>query len=293
MRIVVTGRNGQVVSCLAEAAAGATDIAVIPLGRPALDLADPEGIGLAIANAQPDLVVSAAAYTNVDQAEDDSTNAFRINSDGAAAVARAAERIGVPVIHLSTDYVFSGNLDRPYVETDPTGPSGVYGRSKLAGEYAVAAANPRSIVLRTSWVYSAYGKNFLKTILTLAHTQEEIRVVADQWGNPTSAHDIAFGILHVARHLQDNPGFSNWGVFHLAGAGDVNWSGFARHILNTSKMNGGPGAEIRDVSSEEYRSKVRRPANSRLDCTKLAATFDWSAPAWRSSATKLIERLLC
>lgn len=291
MRIVVTGREGQVVSCLIEAAAGRPDINVVALGRPELDLAQPVTISATIAAAAPDLVVSAAAYTAVDQAEDEPDLAYAINSDGAGAVAAAAAALNVPVIHLSTDYVFAGDLDRAYVETDPTGPTGVYGASKLAGEKAVAAANPRHLILRTAWVYSAYGKNFLKTMLRLAETRAELGVVADQWGNPTSAHDIADGILEIAAQLRANPKFDAWGIYHLAGTGETNWSGFARYILETSCKRGGPYAAVNDIATSAYPTKARRPANSRLDTSKLAARFQWSCRPWQVATDDVIARL--
>lgn len=291
MRIIVTGREGQVVSCLIEAARDRPDIDVVALGRPDLDLARPAGIRAAIAGAAPDLVVSAAAYTAVDQAEDEPDIAFAINRDGAGAVAAAAAALGVPVIHLSTDYVFAGDLDRAYVESDATGPTGVYGASKLAGETAVAAANPKHLILRTAWVYSAHGKNFLKTMLRLAETRDELGVVADQWGNPTSAHDIADGILTIAGHLAARKDFVAWGIYHLAGAGDTNWAGFARHILDTSGRQGGPRARVRDIATADYPTKARRPLNSRLDTSKLTAAFEWSCRNWREATEDVLARL--
>lgn len=291
MRIAVTGREGQVVSCLIEAAAGRPDVDVVALGRPELDLAQPASISAMIAAAAPDLVVSAAAYTAVDQAEDERDLAYAVNSDGAGAVAAAAAALDVPVIHLSTDYVFAGDLDRAYVETDPTGPTGVYGASKLAGEKAVAAANPHHLILRTAWVYSAYGKNFLKTMLRLAETRDELGVVADQWGNPTSAHDIAYGILQIAGRLDADREFDGWGIYHLAGTGETNWSGFARYILETGGKRGGPHTRVKDIATADYPTKARRPTNSRLDTSKLAARFQWSCRPWQDATNDVIARV--
>ncbi|TIU32042.1 MAG: dTDP-4-dehydrorhamnose reductase, partial [Mesorhizobium sp.] len=189
MRLVVTGRDGQVAASLLEAGQAAAGVEVIAIGRPQLDLARPDTVIEAIAAAKPDIVVSAAAYTAVDQAEDEPDLAFAVNAVGAGKVAQAASRLGVPVIHLSTDYVFDGTKDAAYVETDATAPRSVYGASKLAGEQAVASANPHHLILRTAWVYSPFGKNFVKTMLRLAADRDEIAVVADQWGNPTSALD--------------------------------------------------------------------------------------------------------
>ncbi|RWD49471.1 MAG: dTDP-4-dehydrorhamnose reductase, partial [Mesorhizobium sp.] len=192
MRLAVTGREGQVAASLIER--GGRDVEVVAIGRPALDLTRPETIFAALEAVRPDIVVAAAAYTAVDQAEDEKDLAFAINAAGAGKVAEAAAKLCVPVVQLSTDYVFDGTKDGAYVETDATAPLGVYGASKLAGEEAVAAANPRHLILRTAWVYSPFGKNFVKTMLRLAADRDEISVVADQWGNPTSALDTADAI---------------------------------------------------------------------------------------------------
>ena len=291
MRLVVTGREGQVVSSLLEAGQLA-GVDVIAIGRPQLDLANPDTVIEAITAARPDVVVSAAAYTAVDQAEDEPDLAFRVNAVGAGKVAQAAARLGVPVIHLSTDYVFDGSASGSYVETDATAPASVYGASKLAGEQAVAAANPRNLILRTAWVYSPFGKNFVKTMLRLAADRDEISVVADQWGNPTSALDIADAILHAAATLHRDKDFAAFGIYHLAGTGEANWSGFARHILDTSRVSGGPSARVRDITTTDYPTKARRPANSRLSSAKFASAFGWSAPDWRLSTEAVVRRVL-
>ncbi|RUU82517.1 dTDP-4-dehydrorhamnose reductase [Mesorhizobium sp. M7A.F.Ca.MR.362.00.0.0] len=290
MRLVVTGRDGQVAASLLEAGQAAAGVEVIAIGRPQLDLARPDTVIEAIAAAKPDIVVSAAAYTAVDQAEDEPDLAFAVNAAGAGQVAQAASRLGVPVIHLSTDYVFDGTKDAAYVETDATAPRSVYGASKLAGEQVVAAANPRHLILRTAWVYSPFGKNFVKTMLRLAADRDEIAVVADQWGNPTSALDIADAILHAAAQLHE--GAVTSGIYHLAGTGEANWSGFARHILDTSRVLGGPWARVRDIATMDYPTKARRPANSRLSSAKFAAAFGWNAPDWRQSTEAVVRRLL-
>ncbi|MFD1793569.1 dTDP-4-dehydrorhamnose reductase [Ochrobactrum teleogrylli] len=291
MKMVVTGREGQVVQSLLEKAAQRPDLEVIALGRPELDLADPATIRKAIADAKPDVVVSAAAYTAVDQAEDEPELALAVNAAGAAVVAEAAKACGAPVIHLSTDYVFAGNSDRPYVETDPTGPRSVYGSSKLEGERLVAAANPQHIILRTAWVYSPFGKNFVKTMLRLAETRDGLSVVSDQWGNPTSALDIAEAIIRVADHLAAKPDFADYGVYHLAGTGDINWSGFARGIFAESAKHGGPTAEVTDIATADYPTKAARPANSRLSTEKFTTTFGWSMPHWQASLAEVVKRL--
>lgn len=291
MKVLVTGREGQVVSALLEAARYRTGIELVAVGRPELDLSDPGCIDRAVTGHAPNLIVSAAAYTAVDQAEDEPELAFAVNATGPKALATPTARLGVPIIHLSTDYVFPGDYDRAYVETDATGPAGVYGASKLAGELAIAAANRRHLVLRTAWVYSAYGKNFLKTMLQLARHHDVLSVVSDQWGNPTSAHDIADAILHIVGRLERKPDFTDWGVYHLAGTGEVNWSGFARHILDTSRAHGGPYARVSDIGTSAYPTKARRPANSRLDSSKIGAVFGWRSPDWRQSTKDVVQRL--
>ncbi|QPC94101.1 dTDP-4-dehydrorhamnose reductase [Mesorhizobium sp. INR15] len=292
MRLVVTGREGQVVASLLEVGQRHQGIEVVAIGRPQLDLLKPDTVFEALAASRPDIVVSAAAYTAVDQAEDEPEIAFAINAVGAGKVAEAAARLGVPVIHLSTDYVFDGSATSAYVETDATGPRSVYGASKLAGEQAVATANPRHLILRTAWAYSPFGKNFVKTMLRLAVDRDEISVVSDQWGNPTSALDIADGILHAATVLRGNKDFGAFGVYHLAGTGETNWSGFARYALDTSRALGGPYARVRDIATVDYPTKARRPANSRLSTEKLTATFGWTAPQWQKSAEAIVRRLL-
>ncbi|RWA63661.1 dTDP-4-dehydrorhamnose reductase [Mesorhizobium sp.] len=292
MRLAVTGRDGQVVASLLEAGRGLEGVEVVAVGRPQLDLAQPGTVFDALAVWKPDIIVSAAAYTAVDQAEAERYLAFAVNAAGAGAVAEAAARLGVPIIHLSTDYVFDGTKDGAYVETDATRPLGVYGASKLAGEQAVAAANPRHLILRTSWVYSPFGKNFLKTMLARAAGSGEIAVVADQWGNPTSAFDVAAAIFSAAARLGRDRDFDAYGIYHLAGTGETNWSGFARHILEMSLAHGGPHARVRDIATGDYPTKAPRPANSRLSTAKFSRVFAWQAPDWRLSTLETVSRLL-
>jgi len=290
MKILVTGREGQVARSLAEMAV--PGIEMVFAGRPAFDLEAPDTVMSAIRSARPDVVVSAAAYTAVDQAEDEPERAFAVNATGAGIVAAAAAEVGAAIIHLSTDYVFSGDKQGEYDETDQTGPKSVYGRSKLAGEHAVAAANPRHVILRTAWVYSPFGRNFVKTMLALAANRDSIRVVADQWGNPTSATDIADGILRIVRALPIHEDAGRYGIFHLAGRGSTNWSGFARHVFAESRKRGGPFAEVEDIGAQDFPTKARRPANSRLSCAKLEHVFGWRPGDWQQSCSDVIKRLL-
>jgi dTDP-4-dehydrorhamnose reductase len=290
-RMVVTGREGQVVLSLLER--GATDerFEVIALGRPELDLSAPETIEAALREARPDVIVSAAAYTAVDQAESDEEAATVINGMAAGKIAEAAAALGVPVIHISTDYVFDGSKAAPYVESDPVAPIGAYGRSKLAGENAVTAATPNHAILRTAWVYSPFGKNFLKTMLKLAETRDSLNVVDDQIGNPTSALDIADAVLTIAANLIDSDDPALRGTFHMTGAGEASWADFAIEIFARSAGMGGPSAEVGRIPSSAYPTPAKRPANSRLDCSLLEARHGTRLPDWKQSTSIIVERL--
>ena len=292
LRLVVTGRDGQVVRALSERAA-ATGVSVIALGRPTLDLAQPHTVTAALRAASPDTIVNAAAYTAVDKAESEPGLALAVNGAGAGAVAQAAAALGVPVIQLSTDYVFDGSADRPYREDDPVGPLGAYGRSKLAGEEAVAAAGPNHAILRTAWVYSPFGANFVKTMLRLAATRPTLSVVADQRGCPTAAHDIAEAVLTVARNLVDRPDATALrGTFHMTGSGEATWAAFAEAIFAISGARGGPRGDVLPIATADYPTPARRPMNSRLDGSKLAQAHGVVLPAWRSSLETCVARLI-
>jgi len=291
MRLLVTGRSGQVASSLA-ALAGA-DLMVEMTGRPDFDLEAPANARDVIAAARPDVVISAAAWTAVDLAETEAERARLANVDGPAAIAASSAALGIPVIHLSTDYVFDGTKHSPYVETDEVGPTGVYGATKLAGERAVAAAQPDHVILRTAWVYAAEGKNFVRTMLRLAAGRDELGVVADQIGNPTFAPDIAAGIVAVARRLLADPQDRNLrGTFHMSGAGETSWAGFAEAIFAGSAARGGPSARVRPIATADYPTPARRPANSRLDCTKLADMHGVRLPHWQDGLARCLDRLL-
>ena len=289
MRLAVTGKNGQVVTAL-QALASA-ELEIVAIGRPELDLAQPETVLKALREVKPDAVVSAAAYTAVDKAESEPEIAFAVNRDGARAVAQAANELGIPVIHLSTDYVFDGTKDTAYVESDPTGPTSVYGRSKLEGERAVSEATDNYVVLRTAWVYSEYGNNFVKTMLRLGENRDQINVVADQFGCPTSANDIAAAIVAIARKLLDDSSISLRGVFHLSGTRETNWANFAKQIFAFSEENGGKSMIVNDITTAQYPTPARRPANSRLDCSKLEAVYGIRLPNWQTSTRAVVSAL--
>ena len=291
IRIAVTGTHGQVVRSLVERSAGTT-YDVVCIGRPAFDLAKPETIDSALAAITADVMVSAAAYTDVNKAEAESDLAELINARAPGLLAARAAARGVPVIHLSTDYVFDGTKRDPYVESDTIRPINTYGRSKANGERAVAAAHPRHVILRTSWVYSPFNRNFVRTMLDLARKQSEVRVVADQAGNPTAAADIADGILTVARNLVEGRGEDRFGTFHLAAGGIATWAEFATAIFAASAERGGPAARVVPIASAEYQTPARRPANSRLDCTKISRVYGVSLPHWQSSLGPCVGRIL-
>ena len=292
MRVIVIGREGQVARALAERAP-AHGVQAVLLGRPKLDLADPSGIEDILLETGGDLIVNAAAYTAVDQAESEPDLAEAINGIGAGAVAGAAAAMNVPVIQLSTDYVFDGTADHPYREEDEVRPLGAYGSSKLLGEQAVADATDNHAILRTAWIYSPFGRNFVKTMLRLGADGDEVGVVADQVGSPTSALDIADGILRVGRNLLDRPeDRSLRGIFHMAGAGFASWAEFATEIFALSARFGGPGTRVRPIRTEDYPTPARRPANSRLDCTKLARIHGVALPPWQGSLEACIRRLV-
>lgn len=291
LRIAVTGWTGQVVCAMLERVP--VGVEVIALRRPNLDLAIPKTIAPALRAARPDVIVNTAAYTAVDQAESEPELAMRVNGEAAGEAARAAAVLGIPMIQLSTDYVFDGALDRPYREDDPTGPISAYGASKLAGEQAVAAATGNHAILRTAWIYSPFGKNFVKTMLRLAETRDEVGVVADQAGCPTSALDIADAIFTVARNLTqrtDEAGLR--GVFHMSAAGEAVWAGVAEAIFAERERQGGKPVRIKRIATTDYPTPARRPANSRLDCGKLALAHDVRLPEWQSSLRPCVARLL-
>jgi dTDP-4-dehydrorhamnose reductase len=291
MRIVVTGCAGQVVSALIERGAQAGH-EIIPLGRPRLDLASPQTILPAIVEARPELIVSAAAYTAVDKAETEPALAQAVNGEGAGLVARAARVLGVPVVHLSTDYVFDGSKASPYVETDPTGPLGVYGASKLAGEQRVAAETDNHAIVRVAWVYSPFGANFVKTMLRLAETRDEINVVADQWGGPTSAFDIADAVLAIGVRLVADPSKELRGIFHLSPVGEASWADFACAIFQGARARGARFCKVNRIPTTQYPTPARRPENSRLSGVKVARVYGVALPDWTTSLEVCLDRLI-
>ena len=291
MRLLVAGAQGQLARAMIELAPSATDVTAFALGRPALDLTAPASVLKTLADFKPDVIVNAAAYTAVDKAESEPDAAVALNADGPARLAEAANKMGAILIHVSTDYVFDGTKSTPYVENDPTAPLGAYGRSKLAGEEAVRAATARHIILRTAWVHSPFGANFVKTMLRLAADRPEVRVVDDQIGSPTYAPHLAEAILAIARTAIADSGAARFGTYHAAGAGEVTWCGMAREVMRVSASLGGPSANVAAITTAEYPTPARRPANSRLDCTKLATVFGVTLPRWEEGVAECVRRL--
>ena len=284
MRLLVAGRHGQLGRALAEAASGDPALQATCLGRPELDIRDEAAIRSAFDAHRPDIAINAAAYTAVDAAETDPEAAFATNETGAGNFAAAAAEKGIPVVHISTDYVFSGENDRPWRETDTPSPINVYGRSKLAGELAVAATNPRHVIVRTAWVHSPWGGNFVKTMLRLGAERDHLRVVADQIGGPTPAGDLAAACLAAVQGLQS--GVAS-GIHHFAGAPDVSWAGFAREIFAQGQLS----TRVEDIPATDYPTPARRPANSRLDCSSFETAFGLKRPDWRVSLAAILKEL--
>jgi dTDP-4-dehydrorhamnose reductase len=292
MLIAVTGRSGQVAQSLLERRA-TSKVDVRAVARPQIDLSRPAETEQALFDLRPDAIVNAAAYTAVDRAEIEPDLAYRINALGAEAAARAAARLKIPIIQLSTDYVFDGSGERAYRENDRPNPLGVYGDSKLRGERAVAAATSNHVILRTAWIYSPFGRNFLRTMLGLAGTQQSVSVVRDQLGTPTHALDLADGIIAVVRNLLDRPAATEMrGVFHMTAGGESNWAEFAAAIFAASALAGGPSARVIPVSTSAFPTAARRPANSRLDNSRLADIHGVRLPDWKQSLQACVERVI-
>ena len=287
-RILVTGGSGQLATALH--AAGGAQMTVV--GRPSFDFDHPASIGHCFERTRPALVINCAAWTAVDLAETHPDAAWRANQAGPASLALLCAAADIPLIHVSTDYVFDGAKGMPYREDDPTSPTGVYGESKLAGEQAVLAACPKATVLRTSWVYAATGKNFVRTMLALSATHNRLRVVADQRGCPTNARDLAAAIMAVANQVLSGWQPAYGGVFHAAGAGDTTWWGLAEAVFAEVGRHGGRVPEVAAISTADYPTPARRPADSRLDCGKLHDVFGVRLPRWEPSLALTVAEIV-
>lgn len=290
MRILVCGAGGQVGRELAERAAS-FGLDVLAPNRTELDIVRPEQIAAAMAQ-RPGLIINAAAYTHVDNAESHSEQAYAVNRDGARNLAEAAGRAGVPLFHISTDYVFSGEADRPYTEDDATAPTGVYGASKLAGEQIIRDCLPEHLILRTSWVYGVHGHNFVKTMLRLARQRDALGVVSDQLGCPTQAGSIAAVLLELARRYADGDKLA-WGVYHYSGTPACSWYDFAVEIFRQGEAAGllARQPEVSPITTAQYPTPARRPAWSVLDCRRFESTFGLAPRPWQQDLAEVLDVL--
>ncbi len=284
--ILVTGGSGQLASALATAPG------ILRVGRPAFDFDHQETIEATFHAAAPRLVVNAAAYTAVDAAETDADAAYRGNRAGPGILARLCAASDIPLIHVSTDYVFDGTKSTPYQETDPVGPQGVYGASKLAGEEAIKQVGGKSIILRTAWVYAPIGKNFVRTMLTVGKARDRLTVVGDQSGCPTTASDLADAILTIIARI-DRTGWdsSYGGIFHATGSGDTTWHGLAVATFEAAARHGAKVPQVVPIATSDWPTPAKRPANSRLDCTRLNFMFGITMPHWRDSLNRTVDTI--
>lgn len=289
MRMIVIGAQGQVGWELTRRAPefGHT---VLPWDQAELDITDAAAVDQALNASSADVVINAAAYTAVDKAEQEPEQAFAVNRDGPAHLAATCARLNIPLLHISTDYVYDGAKTEPYAEDDPTAPMGIYGASKLAGDEAVRRLLPRHLILRVSWVFGVHGHNFVKTILRLAREREELRVVADQRGCPTFAGDIADVLLELAGRIAEIDASDAWGTYHYCGQPATTWHGFASAIVDLAREQEPlPVKTLVAITTADYPTPAARPANSVLDCAKLIGQFDIQPRPWRDGLEILLS----
>ncbi len=283
-KIIITGAYGQVGFCLTQQAQ-ANGWDVLAIDRDKLDITDPQAVTALVKEYQPDAIINAAAHTAVDKAETEIDASYAINRDGPKYLAEAAASVGAVMLHISTDYVFAGDKDGIYSEADPVAPQGVYGASKLAGEQAVAAASPKHIILRTAWVFGEHGNNFVKTMLRLGLQRAQLGIVADQFGGPTYAGDIAAALLVMAEKAVTAPTSVNWGIYHFAGEPHVNWYQFAQTIFDKAVAQQllTKAPQLNALTTADYPTPAKRPANSRLDCRKIFNEFGIQPSDWHKA----------
>jgi dTDP-4-dehydrorhamnose reductase len=289
MKILVFGAGGQIGREVCRAA-WPPRYAILPLDRKAVDITKSAAVSAMLDRETPDLAINLAAFTAVDRAESEPEAAWAVNCAGAAHIAAACDESATPLIHLSTDYVFDGRKTEPYREEDAVGPLGVYGRSKEAGERAVRAAATRHVILRTAWVFGAYGANFVKTMLRLAAQRPVLRVVADQRGCPTAATDIAAALMVIAEYIEKSE--AKWGTYHFVGAGAASWHGFAEAIFHLAAPQLAARPQVEPISTDQYPTPARRPMNSVLDCRKIAEAFGIRPPPWRAGLASVVREVL-
>ena len=290
IRIGVIGHQGQVARSLADAAAGRTDVDLVVIKRPEVDFLRPETIAPALAAGAPDVVINPAAYTAVDQAEEDEARALQINALAPGMLAETCAAAGIPMVHLSTDYVFDGTKGAPYREDDPVAPLGVYGRTKLEGERRVAAASDRHLVVRTAWIHSPFGHNFVRTMLRLGQERERLRVVSDQRGAPTYAPHLACALLEMVGIIR--AGERRRGCVHASNTGATTWFGLAELIFREAARFGYHPPALEPIASVDYPTPVVRPKDSRLDLTRLQQDFGIALPPWEEGVRAGVAALL-
>jgi dTDP-4-dehydrorhamnose reductase len=291
MTLLLTGADGQVGREIQRRALQ-DDQPIVALNRRGLDITDADAVMQVVRETQPAMIVNTAAYTAVDKAEDEPALAFRVNRDGAGNLAQAAGEAGIPLVHLSTDYVFDGTSPRPYLETDLVAPIGVYGHGKWEGEEAVRKRLHHHLIIRVSWVFGVHGNNFVKTMLQLAKERDTLRVVADQRGGPTYAGHIAALILHLYERALKQ-GATSWGTYHFCGSPVTSWHAFAEAIVRTGRQKGilDRSVTVHPITTADYPTRARRPANSALDCRKIDAYFGIHPKAWQTGLDDMLARL--
>jgi dTDP-4-dehydrorhamnose reductase len=289
MKILIAGKNGQVGRCLVDLLEAQTELTFLALDREELDITDPIQVDKIVSEFQPNIIINAAAYTAVDKAEQECDLANTINRDGPQNLAHAANKVNAAIIHISTDYVFDGDSAESYTESDVTAPQGEYGRSKLAGEHAVAQACPEHIILRTAWVFGEHGNNFVKTMLRLAKTRESLGVVADQFGGPTYAGDIANAILTISKQIACDS--HSYGIYHFSGSPHVNWHTFAEKIFEIALEQNVlvQPIQVNPITTLDYPTPAKRPANSRLNCDKIYNAFGIKQSDWQAALVRIQE----
>ncbi|MBV8848045.1 MAG: dTDP-4-dehydrorhamnose reductase [Methylobacteriaceae bacterium] len=287
--ILIVGAKGQLGHEL-SAEARRQSSPVVAVGRDDLDITCVEAVRRRVDETRPCAIVNCAAYTAVDKAESDSHAAHAINALGPEYLARAAAEHDIPLMHVSTDYVFDGTKSGAYTEHDRVAPLGVYGRSKEEGERRVRDSNSKHIILRTSWVYGPYGNNFLKTMLRLLRERDELRVVADQRGCPTATIDIARALLAAVSTTAGR--HAKWGTYHFAGAGAATWHGFAEEIVDAAARCGGRSVPVIPITTKDYPTPAKRPGNSELDSSRFYASFGYKSPSWQKRTREVVESLL-
>ncbi|MBM3224263.1 MAG: dTDP-4-dehydrorhamnose reductase [Candidatus Tectomicrobia bacterium] len=289
MKILVIGHRAmlahELIPCLQQG-----HYEVVGCGRPAFDITQPASIQALLAGVRPDIVINTAAYTAVDRVESEPAAAFAVNRDGVALLAKACHTMHVPLVHLSTDYVFDGAQRRPYREDDPTAPLSIYGQSKWAGEEAIRTFQPQHMIVRTAWLYGAQGHNFVKTMLRLAHEQQVVRVVDDQYGCPTWTRALARALTVLCHALRDDRHLSPWGTYHYCGAGHTSWYGFACAIFEAMRV-AYPQRHyhLEAIPTVAYPTPAQRPAYTVLDCQKFEATFGFAPRPWHESLRACLQ----